>query len=30
VLGGGWIDSAELTAANAPADVAPDRTVAPA
>ena len=30
VLGGGWIDSAELTAANAPADVAPDRAAAPA
>jgi tRNA-specific 2-thiouridylase len=30
VLGGGWIDSAELTAANAPADVAPDRAEAPA
>jgi tRNA-specific 2-thiouridylase len=30
VLGGGWIDSAELTAANAPADVTPDRAAAPA
>jgi tRNA-specific 2-thiouridylase len=30
VLGGGWIDSAELTADNAPADVAPDRVSAPA
>jgi tRNA-specific 2-thiouridylase len=30
VLGGGWIDSAELTAENAPADVAPDRAAAPA
>ena len=30
VLGGGWIDSAELTAANAPADVTPDRATAPA
>ena len=30
VLGGGWIDSADLTAANAPADVAPDRAAAPA
>ena len=29
VLGGGWIDSADLTAANAPADVAPDRAAAP-
>jgi tRNA-specific 2-thiouridylase len=29
VLGGGWIDSAELTAANAPADVAPDHAAAP-
>ncbi|MBK1697622.1 tRNA 2-thiouridine(34) synthase MnmA [Rhodovibrio salinarum] len=30
VLGGGWIDSAELTAENAPADVTPDRVAAPA
>ncbi|MBK1668495.1 tRNA 2-thiouridine(34) synthase MnmA [Rhodovibrio sodomensis] len=30
VLGGGWIESAELTAANAPADVTPDRAAAPA
>ncbi len=30
VLGGGWIDSADLTAANAPADVVPDRAATPA